>query len=45
MLYVFELSLSLEKLNNDKLCELYCVVDDVGDVYMCDFFEGEMFAS
>lgn len=43
-LYALELSLSLEKLNNDKLCELHRVADDAGDAHMCDFLEGEMLA-
>lgn len=41
-LYALELSLSLEKLNNDKLCELHRVADTSGDAHMCDFLEGTM---
>ena len=41
-LYALELSLSLEKLNNDKLCELHRVADASGDAHMCDFLEGTM---
>jgi len=41
-LYALELSLSLEKLNNDKLCELHAVADAAGDAHMCDFIEGQM---
>ena len=41
-LYALELSLSLEKLNNDKLCELHGVADAAGDAHMCDFIEGAM---
>ena len=41
-LYALELSLSLEKLNNDKLCELHRVAEDAGDAHMCDFLEGTM---
>ena len=43
-LYALELSLSLEKLNNDKLRELHAVADAAGDAHMCDFLEGEMMA-
>ena len=41
-LYALELSLSLEKLNNDKLCELHRVAEDAGDAHMCDFLEGAL---
>merc|ERR1712216_1123205 len=34
---LYALELSLEKLNNDKLCELHRVADDAGDAHMCIF--------
>ena len=43
-LYALELALSLEKLNLDKLRELYVVADDANDAALCDFLEGEMLA-
>ena len=44
-LLALELSLSLEKLNKDKLCELHRVAEDAGDAHMCDFIEGELLDS
>eukprot|EP00894_Picocystis_sp_ML_P004466 jgi/Pico_ML_1/54983/g111.t1 len=38
-LYAMELTLSLEKLNNEKLLSLHKVADECGDVQMCDFIE------
>ena len=43
-LYALELALSLEKLNLDKLRELYVVADDANDAALCDFLEGDMLA-
>mmetsp|Transcript_36891 Transcript_36891/g.91796 ORF Transcript_36891/g.91796 Transcript_36891/m.91796 type:complete len:270 (-) Transcript_36891:360-1169(-) len=41
-LYAFELSLSLEKLNNDRLLILHGVADEANDANMMDFIEGEL---
>jgi len=43
-LYALELSLSLEKLNLDKLRELYAVAADANDAALTDFLEGDMLA-
>lgn len=43
-LYAFELSLSLEKLNNDRLIALHRVAGEADDANMQDFIEGEFFA-
>jgi ferritin heavy chain len=43
-LYAFELSLSLEKLNNDRLLSLHAVAADCDDANMQDFIEGELLA-
>lgn len=43
-LYAFELSLSLEKLNNDKLVELHRVAEAADDSQMQDFIEGSLLA-
>merc|ERR1711862_729414 len=40
-LYAMELSLSLEKLNYEKLLELHRVADEQGDPSLTDFIEGE----
>lgn len=41
-LYAFELSLSLEKLNNDRLIALHRVAEEAEDANMQDFIEGEL---
>jgi len=41
-LFAMELSLSLEKLNFQKLRELHAVADREGDAQMADFVEGEL---
>ena len=41
-LYAFELSLSLEKLNNDRLIALHHVAAEADDANMQDFIEGEL---
>ena len=41
-LYAFELSLSLEKLNNDRLIALHRVAEEADDANMQDFIEGEL---
>jgi len=41
-LYAFELSLSLEKLNNDRLIALHRVAEEACDTAMMDFIEGEL---
>jgi ferritin heavy chain len=41
-LYAFELSLSLEKLNNDRLIALHQVAAEADDANMQDFIEGEL---
>merc|ERR1712205_197513 len=41
-LYAFELSLSLEKLNNDRLIALHRVAAEADDANMQDFIEGEL---
>ena len=41
-LYAFELSLSLEKLNNDRLIALHRVAGEADDANMQDFIEGEL---
>jgi ferritin heavy chain len=43
-LYAFELALSLEKLNFQKLRYLHQVADRAGDPQMCDFVEGDLLA-
>lgn len=43
-LYAFELSLSLEKLNNDRLIALHRVAEAADDASMQDFIEGELLA-
>lgn len=43
-LYAFELALSLEKLNFQKLRHLHDVADRHGDAQMCDFVEGSLLA-
>ncbi|EEH52539.1 ferritin [Micromonas pusilla CCMP1545] len=43
-LYAFELSLSLEKLNNDRLLSLHAVAAECDDANMQDFIEGELLA-
>jgi ferritin heavy chain len=43
-LYAFELSLSLEKLNFQKLRGLHEVAEKHGDSQMCDFIEGSLLA-
>lgn len=43
-LYGFELSLSLEKLNNDRLIALHRVAEEAQDDNMQDFIEGELLA-
>ncbi|WPT12283.1 hypothetical protein PSENEW3n2_00003941 [Picochlorum sp. SENEW3] len=43
-LYAFELALSLEKLNFQKLRELHDIADKHGDAQMCDFVEGSLLA-
>ena len=43
-LYAFELSLSLEKLNNDRLIALHRVAGEADDANMQDFIEGELLA-
>merc|ERR1711982_174483 len=41
-LYSMELSLSLEKLNCERLLELHSIADKNGDPALTDFIEGEM---
>tara|TARA_B100000405_G_scaffold298067_1_gene254623 strand:+ start:1520 stop:1954 length:435 start_codon:yes stop_codon:yes gene_type:complete len=41
-LYAFEVSLSLEKLNNDRLVELHRIAEDAEDAALQDFIEGEL---
>jgi len=41
-LYAFELALSLEKLNFQKLRHLHEVAEKHGDSQMCDFVEGDL---
>ena len=41
-LYAFELSLSLEKLNNDRLVALHRIAEDAEDAALQDFIEGEL---
>ena len=41
-LYAFELSLSLEKLNNDRLLALHRVAEEADDAALQDFIEGEL---
>lgn len=41
-LYAFELALSLEKLNFQKLRYLHTVAEKHGDSQMCDFVEGDL---
>lgn len=41
-LYAFELALSLEKLNFQKLRQLHALADQAGDAQMCDFIEGQL---
>lgn len=41
-LYAFELALSLEKLNFQKLRQLHEVAEKHGDAQMCDFVEGSL---
>lgn len=43
-LYAFELALSLEKLNFQKLRHLHEVAEKHGDSQMCDFVEGDLLA-
>ena len=43
-LYAFELSLSLEKLNFQKLRQLHGIADAHGDAQMADFIEGDLLA-
>jgi len=43
-LYAFELALSLEKLNFQKLRQLHEVAEKHGDSQMCDFVEGTLLA-
>ena len=43
-LYAFELALSLEKLNFQKLRQLHEVAEKHGDSQMCDFVEGGLLA-
>jgi ferritin heavy chain len=43
-LYAFELALSLEKLNFQKLRALHEVAERHGDSQMCDFVEGALLA-
>lgn len=43
-LYAFELALSLEKLNFQKLRHLHEVAEKHGDSQMCDFIEGGLLA-
>jgi ferritin heavy chain len=43
-LYAFELSLSLEKLNNDRLIALHKVAGAADDANMMDFIEGALLA-
>ena len=43
-LYAFELALSLEKLNFQKLRQLHTVADKHGDAQMADFVEGDLLA-
>jgi ferritin heavy chain len=43
-LYAFELALSLEKLNFQKLRQLHEVAERHGDSQMCDFVEGALLA-
>ena len=43
-LYAFELALSLEKLNFQKLRYLHTVADSFGDAHMADFIEGDLLA-
>lgn len=43
-LYAFELALSLEKLNFQKLRQLHVVAERHGDSQMCDFVEGQLLA-
>ena len=43
-LYAFELALSLEKLNFQKLRHLHEVAEKHGDSQMCDFIEGSLLA-
>jgi len=43
-LYAFELALSLEKLNFQKLRQLHEVAEKHGDSQMCDFIEGSLLA-
>jgi len=39
-LYAMELTLSMEKLVNEKLLTVHSVADECGDPQMCDFIEG-----
>lgn len=41
-MYAMELALSLEKLNFQKLRELWDVADKNNDAQMCDFIESEL---
>lgn len=41
-LYAFELALSLEKLNFQKLRQLHVVADAHSDSHMADFIEGDL---
>jgi|TARA_B110000977_G_C10996715_1_gene462180 ferritin heavy chain len=41
-LYAFELSLSLEKLNNDRLISLHRIAGEADDANMQDFIEGQL---
>ncbi|KAG7668945.1 hypothetical protein Ndes2526B_g00661 [Nannochloris sp. 'desiccata'] len=43
-LYAFELALSLEKLNFQKLRHLHTIADKHGDAQMADFIEGDLLA-
>ena len=43
-LYAFELALSLEKLNFQKLRRLHQIAEAAGDPQMCDFVEGDLLA-
>lgn len=43
-LYAFELALSLEKLNFQKLRNLHDIAEKHGDSQMCDFVEGSLLA-
>ena len=41
-LYAFEVSLSLEKLNNDWLVALHRIAEDAEDTALQDFIEGKL---